>query len=200
MQMADVYPFKHSGPALVVGSAPCVFEDLSRAQAALPEAKIFAVNEAVKIVNPDFICSYHCEKMEKFASMASGEFTTHSANVTRSGQERKDFTAVEYWWPNLRAHGATSAWFAARVALSMGFDEIILCGCPLNGGDGYAFKTSNDNESMDPRFGLKPNNSSFAVSARAQLASVASSYPQIKSMSGASMAILGAPDFWKEAV
>jgi len=40
----------------------------------------------------------------------------------------------DYWWPALQDGGGTSAMMAYKIALAMGFDEVILCGCPLQSG------------------------------------------------------------------
>jgi hypothetical protein len=47
------------------------------------------------------------------------------------------FPCVTDWWGPEMSSGATSAGKAALIGLKMGFDPIILCGCPMDG-SGYS--------------------------------------------------------------
>lgn len=57
------------------------------------------------------------------------------------------FPQVTDWWPYTAAMGAGSAGKAAGIAKMMGYDEAILCGCPMDGsgyfpGEGQGIKQS----------------------------------------------------------
>ena len=205
MHSEPTYSHKHHGTLLVIGSAPCVREDLVDAVMHRPGAAIMAVNEAVKVARPNFITSLHCEKMDVFDALAQQQWggkiwSTHSGNVTARGQERHHFATVDYWWPTMKHCGGTSAWAAAMIGAAMGFEEIILCGCPMNGGDGYF----NDGETAkgtpsDPRFGYKPAHCSLIQSAHDHIQKHKDT-PEaalVSSMSGFTSEILGTPS-WQQ--
>ena len=201
MHSEPAYQHKHKGTLLVLGSAPCVREDLSDARYARPNSAIMAVNEAVKITRPNFIASLHCEKMAIFDAMArqmwgNKIWSTHSGNVTARGTERNDYKTVEYWWLTMKHCGGTSAWAAAMIGAAMGFEEIVLCGCPMNGGDGYfnAGDTARSTPS-DPRFGEKLPHSSLIKSAQDHIQKHKGT-PEaalVSSMSGFTRDALGTP-------
>lgn len=201
MHSEPQYKHKHRGTLLVIGSATCVHADLADARASRPHAAVMAINEAVKVTCPNFITSLHCEKMDQFVASSIHEYgrtiwSTHSGNVTARGQERGDCTAVDYWWPTMKHCGGTSAWAGAMIGAAMGFEEIVLCGCPMNGGDGYfnAGETTPSTPS-DPRFGEKPPHSSLIASTHDHIRKH-SGTPEaalVRSMSGFTREILGVP-------
>lgn len=50
---------------------------------------------------------------------------------------REQYPSVTRWWGPEMSSGATSAGKAALIGLAMGFDRVILAGCPMDG-SGYA--------------------------------------------------------------
>jgi hypothetical protein len=54
------------------------------------------------------------------------DFTVHGSNIAKNGP----MAHVTYWWQDARGGGG-SAWGARKLAWLMGFDPVILCGCPL---------------------------------------------------------------------
>jgi len=127
------YPFSHSGTCIVSGYASCLHEDLRIAWDIFPNAGVIAVNAAAKEVKATALFSFHPEKFissrwiehqKKFGD----EFTVHAMNRERHG----DLSYVQYWWPP--SHGGGSAWGARKLAWLMGFDTVILCGCPMIAG------------------------------------------------------------------
>lgn len=190
------YMEQHSGSAIVLGSAPCVRTDFDQASELLPDASIFAVNEATRIAKPDFLCSFHYEKMDFFNRYAvdfwgAVGWSTHAAVVTERGCHPDKVPAVDYWWPELWKPARTSAWFAAEIARLMGFERILLCGCPMNGGDGYY----NDTAKSSERFGVIKPNGSYVVSVRDSIRLVAEEglMPEVRSMSGYTRELFGGP-------
>lgn len=203
MHSEPTYPHKHHGTLLIIGSAPCVYDDLAAARAERPHAIVMAINEAVKVTCPNFIASLHCEKMAAFNALAVKEFgnkiwSTHSGNVTARGDERGNFDAVDYWWPTMKHCGGTSAWAGAMIGAALGFKEIIMCGCPMNGGDGYfnAGSTAPSTPS-DPRFGEKPPHSSLIAAAHDHIRKHAKTpeAAMVRSMSGFTRDTLGGPSW-----
>lgn len=60
----------------------------------------------------------------------------HANWASKRDIPRKEFPSVTDWWGSDKSSGATSAGKAALIGLDLGFDKIILCGCPLDG-SGY---------------------------------------------------------------
>lgn len=130
------YPHVHGGPVLVCGAAACLGEDVEAAWALRPGAPVIAVNKAVKSIKPFAHFTLHPEHLGHW--LEAGElvwgrrdWTTHSGGAGRRLRaNRAAWPQVDYWWAEARGAG-TSTWAAARMARLMGFQEIILCGMPL---------------------------------------------------------------------
>ncbi len=185
------YPIKHVGTLLVVGSAPSALDDFNAASAAFPRSKVMAINEAAGLVPADFIASLHPENMRRFLrlqiELTGGRPTTHAAAPDAY------FESVDFYWHNTHT-GATSAWCGVLIGKAMGFSRIILCGCPMVGGDGYAINTKAGNE--ERRFGLSSQTSSIVRSHKSALAEAVKSGQgsNVFSMSGYTRELLGGPD------
>ena len=190
------YPRRHKGTLLIVGSAPNLMDDLAAASHYRPSAHVMAINEAAGVVKAHFIASQHPDVMLRFAGLQEAKFgrhgfTTHSGFDTH-GQDPRQYPAVNYWWPRIQC-GATSAWAGVRIARMMGFDEVILCGCPMNGGDGY-FMPTLAGSTAQPRFGFLGPEKSLVKSFKENLAAYARSEGDgVYSMSGYTGEVLGLP-------
>lgn len=192
------YRKRHKGPALILGSAPCLAADLKAAEKILPVAAVFCVNEATTIRKPDFLVSLHYEKMHEFdrrarAHWPDGTWSRHAAVVTERGCSPDKIPAVDYWWPTMWRPAATSAWFAAEIAEAMGFSKILFCGAPMNGGDGYYHTETDDAE----RFGvIKPAGAYVkSVHETIRMLKAEELVPSLRSMSGFTRDVFGAPDW-----
>lgn len=136
---------------LVVGSAPCALEDLTKAKESYPQHEIMLVNGACTLVeSAEHMLAGHTTKVKEFkaARLAAFPFADlpqihanwamprprRTENIERA--LRRDFPEVDTWWPGDVSSGATSAGKAALIGLRMGFDIIVLCGCPMDG-SGY---------------------------------------------------------------
>lgn len=125
---------------LVVGSAPCLFDDVRRAQSIRPFASLMLVNGAcTAIENAEHVLAGHEEKAEQFAKARRERFPNAApwrlhacCRPARIGQYKAMFPAVTDWWPHEVGVGATSASKAIKLAFLLGFDEVILCGCPMD--------------------------------------------------------------------
>lgn len=109
-----------------------------------PFAEIMAVNGACSAVkDAGHMLAGHTDKAELFAAARKNAFPgvpiRIHANWARpdKGYPKAKYPSVTDWWGPEVSTGATSAGKAARIGLRMGFDEVILCGCPLDG-SGYA--------------------------------------------------------------
>lgn len=117
--------------AVIVGSGRGGFDDLGRVLLVHPGAVVFAVNDAGMYL-PGFShwVTLHSEKMAAWASVRECDasldqrFSTHS--VTQGNR-------VEWVWAGLDPYFGLSGYFAMQIAYLMGFDQIILCGCPGDG-------------------------------------------------------------------
>ncbi|NTU50283.1 MAG: MucR family transcriptional regulator [Desulfobulbaceae bacterium] len=120
-----------TGDCLICGPAPCLYEDVSGAFHFVKDPVIIAVNDAVKHVFADYVVSLHCECGKRYKSI------TKNPDVKMlTGAPKPYWKEVDYLFPGCRS-GATSTMSALKIAVQMGFDNIILCGAPMNGGDGY---------------------------------------------------------------
>lgn len=160
MQSIPEHPKNRSGVCFVVGTHPCADDDIAAARSAIeamsPEKlpiSVCAINDAAGLIYADHIATAHPEKLEQFLEGVEHPIEIHS----RSKMKRPGARADEYVW-NLNT-GAGSALFGAAVMLAIGYELVVLCGCPMNGGGGYSVK-KHDGSLDDPRFGeLSPAHS-----------------------------------------
>lgn len=135
------YPFKESGPVLILGSAPCVFDDIKAALAKFPKAKKIGCSRIVSAVAVD-----HIFKIEKPQICGIVRVHTHChpdapKPIVHATKGYKHSPCANYYWivENEESkrdgvcHTGTSGWAAANAAAAMGFDEVIMCGCPVDG-------------------------------------------------------------------
>lgn len=200
MQSIPDYPHVHGGTLIVLGSAPCVFDDYHRISPHRPGAMLAGINEGAGVAPVDFIMTMHGEHMERFIGLRAqfpGRFTKHAVMAHKIGMHDFGKYPVDYWWD---AHsGASSAGSAVFIANMMGFDEVILCGCPLTGGDGYYCETKGST-TEDPRIGYSSRESGMMRSYRINFAAYAKrpDFQHVYSMSGHTAEVLGLPPDLKE--
>lgn len=190
------YPHRHAGNALVIGSAPCALADFAAARVIYPDAGTFAVNEAAGLFHVEHLVTQHPENMPRYRWQQESAFGPGAVCHAVKDPGRKDvmvpIPGVDHWWFGCRS-SATSAWAAVNVARAMGYDgDIVLCGCPMTGGDGYALETSLGGRD-DPRLGFSPAGSSLIIQHQKALMDEARTASRVYSMSGYSKAVLGAP-------
>jgi hypothetical protein len=125
---------------LVVGSAPCLFEDVEAALRLRPFASLMLVNGAcTAMARAEHVLAGHEEKAEFFARERRRVFPNappwklHACtNLNRATSAKQLFPSVTDWWPHEVGVGATSASKGAKLAFLLGATEVILCGCPMN--------------------------------------------------------------------
>lgn len=134
------------GTLLVVGSAPCLFEDVARALELRPHAELMLVNGAcTTIEGAQHVLAGHGDKAELFAAARRKAFPLAKPwrlHATISDKYRAEaqklFPSVTDWWDQSYCTGATSAAKGALIGLrGLGFSEVVLCGSPMDG-SGYA--------------------------------------------------------------
>lgn len=130
---------------LVVGSAPCLFDDVARALVLRPDAQILLVNGAcTALEDAAHVLSGHTDKAEDFATFRRKKFPLappwrlHATTDSKHAAEaKKALPSVTDWWDKSYSQGATSIAKGAEIGFrALGFDEVILCGAPMDG-SGY---------------------------------------------------------------
>lgn len=187
--------------AIVVGSAPCLYDDLEHALEMYPFAFILTVNGAcVAVEGADAILAGHTNKAEKFAAARRQAFPDRSFEVWANWARVHEAPVHEYpsvtrWFDGNMSTGATSAAKAARMLLHVGYDPVILCGCPLTGSgyfDGEERVTGHDCRRVgDP----EQDSHRTILNYRKKFKSLAETEfkGRVFSMSGLTRKLLGAP-------
>lgn len=130
---------------LVVGSAPCALEDLAAAKRLYSTAEVMLVNGACTMVeNAEHMLAGHTAKANQFVAARDKAFPfadpirVHANTLIKHRRNYElMYPVVTDWWGPEMSSGATSAGKAALIGMAMGFDPIVLCGCPMDG-SGYA--------------------------------------------------------------
>jgi hypothetical protein len=195
---------------LVVGSAPCLFQDVAAAKRLYPEAHTMTVNDSCGAL-PDIqhMLAGHTVKAEAFVAYRKEKFPdkpmpqVHANWARLEEAPKKDYPSVTMWHGGEVSSGASSAGKAIRIGFKLGYDRIILCGCPMNGG-GY-FNPSEEDRLQKPfqRYGKcrrighdKEQSHRSIVGYRKKFAELAKTEwaGRVFSMSGWTRKILGAPN------
>lgn len=122
----------------MAGNAWSLHDDLARGWAIYPDAPVIAVNGAAGEVKAIALYSKHPERFsnpgwqwaEYQQRRFGGGFTVHSSNQVGHPTAGR----VEFWWEDARGGGG-SAWGARKLAWLMGFEPVVMCGCPLVAGN-----------------------------------------------------------------
>jgi len=185
-------PTTERGICLIVGTAPCWREDYEAALAKFPDADVCLINEASKLGIPaKHFATCHPEKIDYFLPADSG-YLIHVKEC------ETPVTRNHYRHPTTL--GASSAMFAAAVMISLGYELAVLCGCPMNGGGGYApeIGETHPDSKDDPRVGFVAPTHNLIRAWHNQLAEMPTQYPQIcakiRSMSGHTKELFGGID------
>jgi hypothetical protein len=137
---------------LVIGSAPCLYDDVKRALELRPFAEGILLNGACAALEwPGHLLFNHEEKTDEFLRARLEAFpgkplprihatyyrlTGGKTAETRVEEARQMYPAVTDWWPAEVGFHAGAAGKGINIARRLGFDEAILCGCPMDG-SGY---------------------------------------------------------------
>lgn len=118
------YLNNYSGTCIVAGNASCLHEDLAKAG----KFPVIAVNGASKEVKAFALYSQHPERFLsahwiRLQKKIHNDFTVNSSSYHESVDKVWDIK-----------NGGSSAWGARKMASLMGFDKVILCGCPMEVG------------------------------------------------------------------
>ena len=185
---------------LAVGSAPCLFDDVQAALELYPGASLMLINGAwTAYRHAEHLLAGHTSKAGLFMSERLKRFPDAPAarvHATLSyPAQRQENPLVTDWWGQDKVTGATSAGKAARIGLALGYDRVILCGCPLDSNVGYWDGEANVTHDGCPRFNT-PDPRRAVARYRDKMAFLAKQEPfksQVFSMSGYSRSVLGGP-------
>lgn len=128
IQLANPPPPSHSGELLIVGGGRCVWEDVR----GLPEMDVMTVNDILQYwpgrvrhaySNDDEQLRYWAKTRRRTLTQQYGGFRCHTIPLVKSG------AGIETWpFPGR----GSSALPACYVGLALGYESIILAGCPLD--------------------------------------------------------------------
>ncbi len=136
------YPHTHSGTILVVGTSQTMMSDFNKAKSKRPDAVIMGVNRTGQFLHCDMLVSQDRGLTNYWRSVSLKSDPEYHGLIPKIWPFSR-FPAIDYFWPTDAGSG-TSAWFGAKIARAIGFEEIILCGVSLEPGpyaDGVAAKT-----------------------------------------------------------
>lgn len=200
--MPTNYDTKHMGQSCIIcGAAPSLLSEYEEAKHHRPDAVVICVNETVQAIHADHLITLHYNKMRYFKNMSINKnVVAHSAKPPRDKGDEIYFNDVDHVWPNANTSG-TSGVAAIMVAEAMGFDEIILCGMPLEPtgyfNEGQTVKSSK----TQPRFGYLKNADTLTSYHQNGFHKALNDVPRIKeitrSMGGYTKQILGGPQ-WQQ--
>jgi len=154
---------------------------------------VLVVNEAGSVVRGSHLITQHPEKASWFRQQSlDPSITIHTAK----SRERASQPDIDVHWPNCVTL-ATSGGSAIAIALEMGFQGILLCGMPMNGGDGYFQGSAMQQD--EPRFGMESPDSDYIRGYREKLVEFTEKQPRalrvVRSMSGFTRELFGAPEW-----
>lgn len=189
------YPHQHSGIAIVVGTHPCWSDDYKEAAKKYPQHDIIAVNEAVRLVKAKHLVTAHNENLQLFIDAHKEKWGCLPDHVHVSDSNTSNNDIHKHVWPASVSGG--SAILAAAIAIRIGYERVILSGCPLSGGGGYPFPT-HKGHIYDPRVGDIKSNHSLIKCWHNQMVQMKEDRPdiagKIRSMSGFTKELFGGID------
>lgn len=157
---------------IITGSAPCVLEDLARAKELAASYDLMAVGlDAVdKYAEPiKYVVTYHPKEIAEIAERRAGYGNTDYLMISHQEKPGVDICIHDWWIPS-----GSSSLLGVQAAQRLGYDKIILCGCPLTG------KNKDEQEYKNFHAGWKTRKKETAAC--------------VRSMSGWTRDLLGAPD------
>lgn len=177
--------------AILCGSAATLIEEFELSRKHWTDAEVIVVNEAGRVIHARHLMTQHPEKALWFRERSLNPLiTVHTAkNKSRATQ-----AGIDVYWPDCTTL-ATSGGSAIAIALKMGFENIVLCGMPMNGGDGYFQGSAMQQD--EPRFGLESPESDYIQGYQRKLIEFSENEPEalerVRSLSGFTRELFGPP-------
>lgn len=118
--------------ALVVGSAPCLWDDLDKymSMSSFNKADIALVNLSALSFFRDkatYLITLHPELASSIKTLRNNRSSEYLVCHSTKCEEGVDFA-----WSIPDPQYGFSGFFAARILVSMGYSKVVLCGCPNN--------------------------------------------------------------------
>ncbi len=178
------------GTLLIIGSAPCVYDDVIKATQLGACHRLLINGAALLFEHAEHWLVGHGEKVQEFKRARAKVFTTPIPYIHASARGGTDPIGVTHIWEGVST-GGTSAWKAVRIGKGMGYEKLILCGCPLDD-SGYAAGESKGIGHSCARIG-KGEGRMYANYRRTFAVRAKDEGQNVYSMSGYSRELLGAP-------
>ncbi len=198
----DSYPTTHKGQSCIIcGAAPSLLEEFNEAKKHRPDAVVIAVNETTQAVHADHLMTMHYDKMNYFkAPSLNKNIITHSGMVARKPADEVYFNSIDYVWNDAHTAG-TSGVSAMLIAMHMGFDEIILCGMPLEPTGYFNEGKTVKHSKTQPRFGYLKDKDTLTSYHENGLMRTLENFPRLaeisRSLGGFTKRVLGGPS-WQQ--
>jgi len=168
---------------LVCGSAYSLFPDLYKAAVVFPGVPRIAVKGASGFIKSSILFGLHPGKLD---GMREAQLKFHSDFTVHTAGDIEDFNrfgkaktgSYDCHWGDLG--GGCSGWSGVKMALKMGFDQVVMCGIPLEKG-GYS----------DGMFSKHFQTQKIIDRYRGHVLKDSEIHPQVISMSGWTREILG---------
>ena len=143
------YPRRHSGTALVVGTAWNMMEDFGNALRHMNDYQTYetiGINRTGQFIQCSMLVSQDRKQIPYWRGLSLNQQVIYHSIRPGGDESHEDHPDIYYFWPAGTGSG-TSAWTAAKIALAIGFEEVILCGVPIESGpyiDGVLAPTFDD--------------------------------------------------------
>ena len=123
---------RFKGRALVLGTGRTIWEDLSRANQ--KGCEVVAVNNMIlhykgKVTHG---CSLHPEEPELWKALRPAYHAEPCEVITHSQLANGHKAKTDFTWYIDRGGGGTSGLFATMLALALGYEQVTLCGIPMD--------------------------------------------------------------------
>lgn len=192
---------KQKGVCVIIGTHPDWREDLEAVLAVHPKVDVCGINEAVRLIKCKHLVTAHRDKISDFIELHKkyhkGKYLPliHLQDIpVRDDSDRPK--AKHHLWKIKTMAG--SAPFAAAAMVLLGYEEVIMCGCPMTGGGGYAFEDTHKGDRFDPRIGYVNGDHNMLKSWHIAMVKFKKQFPKvankISSMSGKTGEIFGGLD------
>jgi len=185
------------GVCAVVGTHPCWEKDLSKLRSEYGEVYICGVNEAPRLLACDHLATAHGGKIDDFIQLHrtyQPDSPLPTIFIRDNNEAPEEIEGVDWYKIPVRTM-AGSAPFAAGAMALLGYEKVVMCGCPMDGGGGYAFNDTHGSTRNDPRIGYENSEHAMIKSWHMCMKLFKEQFPdvskRIKSMSGKTKEIYG---------
>ena len=130
---AGIYNEVEPGALLILGASKLVWEDYFKARALFDKKRdydIMAINDIASLFKAEHV-NHICSVHQKIPGLVRELREVRIAGFCHTHAPRYH-EGVDMVWGELTRSGGTSAMFAVKIAIAMGYKKIILCGCGLD--------------------------------------------------------------------